>query len=124
MKNCGIDSIEALADRVVDAQYVKLSENAKLCHLRVVMKNQWVVNAVLKDAKLLMHDGNILEAWDNSKSRYAYKTSYISRDRTITEQEERRKLVLELKKKIASDSSKRWVIKYGKVLAVGEFIQS
>ena len=51
-------------------------------------------------------------------------TSYISRDRTITEQEERRKLVIELKEKIASDSAKRWVIKYGKVLAVGEFIQS
>ena len=46
LKNCGIDSIGALADRVVDAQYVKISNN-HTCHLRVMMKNQWVVNAVL-----------------------------------------------------------------------------
>ena len=121
LKNCGVDSIEALADRVVDAQYVKILDK-QFCHLRVVMKNQWVVNAVLKDAKLLK-DGNIIKAWDNYKNTsYRYDTSYISRDRTITEQEERRKLVIEQKEKIASDSSKRWVIKYGKVLAVGEFI--
>ena len=81
---------------------------------------------MLKDAKLLVKDGNILKAWDNIAKLYKYERSYISRDKTITEQEERRKLVIKLKEleKIASDSSKIWVIKYGKVLAVGEFIHS
>ena len=38
-----------------------------------------------------------VKAWDNIAMLYRYDTSYISRDRTITEQEERTKLVIELK---------------------------
>ena len=53
-------------------------------------------------------------------------TETVSSPRTepyIAEQEERRKLVSELRERIASDLGKKWVIRFGKVEAVGDFIQ-
>ena len=57
------------------------------------------MNIILRDAKLLK-PGNLslTGAWaDNPDAVYYYKDSFITKDRTVSEQEERRKLVLELK---------------------------
>ena len=53
---------------------------------------------------------------------YKWNNSYINKDRTVAEREERRILVTEQKEKIASEPTKRWVIKFGRVFAEGAFV--
>ena len=59
--------------------------------------------------------------WSDAQAEYHYGTSFITKDRTVAEREERRKLVSELRQKIESDRSKKWVIRFGRVEAVGDF---
>ena len=67
------------------------------------MDSPFVVSALLRDAKLLRSTNNELSGTWNDDSVYCYGDSYITQDRTVAEQEERRKLVSELRQKIASD---------------------
>ena len=123
---CGVRSIASIGERVVDADFVKTSEDGRTCSLRVKMDSPWVVNTILRDAKLLKEvNSELTGAWtDDDEAVYYYRDSFITKDRTAAEQEERRKLVSELRQKIASEPSKKWVIRFGKVEAVGDFIKS
>ena len=89
------------------------------------MDSPWVVNTLLRDAKLLKSYNNEMSGmWtDDTEAEYYYRDSFITKDRTVAEQEERRKLVSELRERIVSDSGKKWVIRFGKVEAVGDFIK-
>ena len=125
LMTCGVPTIEAEHERVVDAAFVKKSEDGRTCTVRVKMDSPWVVNTLLRDAKLLKSYNNEMSGmWtDDTEAEYYYRDSFITKDRTVAEQEERRKLVSELRERIASDSGKKWVIRFGKVEAVGDFIK-
>ena len=71
----------------------------------------------------VMKTTNETKESDDTEAEYYYRDSFITKDRTVAEQEERRKLVSELRERIASDSGKKWVIRFGKVEAVGDFIK-
>lgn len=119
--SCNVPSIEQYQERVADAVFVNKSENGRSCTLRVVMDNQWIVNAILKDARLMKDSIAEAGSWGDHHV-YKWKDSYINKDRTVAEREERRILVTEQKEKIASEPTKRWVIKFGRVFAEGAFV--
>ena len=39
--------------KIVDAQFLSISEDKTVCNLRVIMNNPWVVRALLSDARKL-----------------------------------------------------------------------
>ena len=77
-----------------------------------------VVKPIVENAKLLKdHTEKSSVCSLDEDAVHHYKHSYITMDRTIPQQEERRKLVIELKDKIASEPSMKWIInKFGKLL--------
>ena len=84
-----------------------------------------VVNTILKDANLLKDQNDGLSLWPHDEdAQYHYNDSFITMDRTLAQQEERRTLVVELKRKIASEPLKKWIIKFGKIIAVGDYIKN
>ena len=64
--------------------------------------------------------------WSDAEVVYHFGISFITKDRTVSvaEREERRKLVAELRQKIDSDRSRKWVIRFGTVETVGAFNQA
>ena len=113
-EQCDVDIFHDNHDRIVDAQFIsEVAEGVKTCSLRVVMSNPWVVRGLLKDAHLLKTDGPRM-----------YKKTYVKPDRTFSEQQQHRQLVLELKDKIKSDPTTRWIIKSGKVQSGGAYNSS
>ena len=125
LMTCGVKSIESVYERVVNADFVRTSDDGRTCTVRVTMDSPWVVNTLLRDAKLLKEVNNEMSGiWSDTEAVYYYGTSFITKDRTVAEREERRKLVAELRQKIDSDRSKKWVIRFGKVESVGAFNQA
>ena len=123
LESCNVPSISGVWRQVVDAKFLKVADDGKTGTVRAAMKSPLIVNTILKDAKLLKDDDAGQYLWPHDEDdQYYYKNSYITMDRTFSQQEERRKLVAELKQKIISDPSKRWVIRYSQVVAVGDFI--
>ena len=114
---CGITSYYLNQSKILDAQFLSISEDETMCNLRVIMNNPWVVRALLSDARKLRST----EATEYRSKTLDFSRTYISKDMTKVEQEINRKLVLELKRNISNDSSTRWVIKFGKVQAAGTF---
>ena len=114
---CGITSYYLNQSKILDAQFLSISEDGTMCNLRVIMNNPWVVRALLSDARKLRST----EATEYRSKTLDFSRTYISKDMTKVEQEINRKLVLELKRNISNDSSTRWVIKFGKVQAAGTF---
>lgn len=118
---CGVDSYCFQMDKIVDAQFMKISEDKTTCNIRVIMSNPWVVRTLLRDAPLLKTEGANLSNCFDRNDNFSFAKTYISKDRTLAEQEKHRKLVLELKEKIKDDNSIRWIIKFGKVQAGGAY---
>lgn len=116
--SCGVPSIHQYYERVVEAHFVKTEGH--FCTLRVVMDSQWIVNAILKDAKLLKESTDVIEL-GRENIEYWFKNSFITKDRTPAERDERRKLVKEQKVRIAAEPKKRWVIRNEGVFAEGVF---
>ena len=66
----------------------------------------------------------LLKTSDSNKfgdRTFDFSRSFVSKDRTRVEQEEHRKLIVELKLKIREDPSIRWIIKFGRVQSGGIF---
>jgi len=106
--------------KIVDAQFLKVSEDKTTCSLRVIMSNQWVVRALLSDACKLKNS----ESTSYRGHSFDFSKTYISKDMTRSEQVEHKRLILELKDNILKDGNTRWVIKFGKVQAWGKFQRS
>ena len=103
--------------KIVDAQFLSISEDKTVCNLRVIMNNPWVVRALLSDARKL----RTTEATEYRAQTFNFSKSYVAKDMTKAEQEVNRNLVLELKRNIKNDLFTRWVIKFGRVQAGGTF---
>ena len=123
-KSCGVDAISDQEENIVDAQIVNMADDKRTCTLRVKMISSLVVETILKNTRFLKEVNAIYHPDYDKSVNYKYAESYITKDRTIAEQEERKKLVIELKQKIKSEPLKKWIIKFGKVIAVGDFIKS
>ena len=118
--SCGITSYYLNQGKIMDAQFLSISEDKTMCNLRVIMNNPWVVRTLLSDARKLKTS----EATTFRTQTIDFSKTYVSKDMTKTEQEINRKLVLELKRNINNDPSTRWIIKFGRVQAGGQFIRS
>ena len=123
-RGCGVEVIGNEIENIVDAQFVNMADDKRTCTLRVKMTSPLVVNTILKNTKLLKEENQIYHPDYDTTVNYKFAESFITKDRTIAEQEERKKLVVELRQKINSEPLKKWIIKYGKVIAVGDFIKS
>ena len=117
---CGITSYYLEQKKIVDAQFLKVSEDKTTCSLRVIMSNQWVVRALLSDACKLKNS----ESTSYREHSFDFSKTCISKDMTRSEQIEHKRLILELKDNILKDGNTRWVIKFGKVQAWGKFQRS
>jgi len=115
--SCGITSYNLNQNKILDAQFLSISEDENMCNLRVIMNNPWVVRTLLSDARKL----KTTEATMYRTQTFDYSKTYVSKDMTKVEQDINRKLVLELKRYIKNDPSTRWVIKFGRVQAGGPF---
>ena len=73
--SCNVPSIEQYHERVADAISVNKSENGRTCTLRLVMDNQWIVNAILKDARLMKDSSAQTSNWSDDQV-YKWKDSY------------------------------------------------
>jgi len=120
---CDIPSIAGVKDKVKDAKFVKVAEDGKTGTICATMTSPLVVNSILKDAKLLKDETNEFNAWDyDEDAKYQWSSSFITIDRTLAQQEERRKLVEEQKKQIALEPKKKWIInRFNRVISVGDF---
>ena len=125
-RGCGVRVIENEHESIVDAQFVNMADDKRTCTLRVKMISPLVVSTILKNCKLLKEVNHVYHPdYDTTVSvDYKFAESFITKDRTVAEQEERKKLVVELKQKINSEPLKKWIIKFGKVIAVGDFTKS
>lgn len=118
--SCGVTSYYLEQQKIVDAQFLSVSEDNGTCNLRVVMNNPWVVRTLLSDArKLKSSDSKLFRGLD-----FDFSKTYISRDMTRAERDKHRQLIIELKNKITEDPTTRWIIKFGRVQAGGDFIKS
>lgn len=120
---CDIPSIAGVKDKVKDAKFVKVAEDGKTGTICATMTSPLVVNSILKDAKLLKDETSEFSAWDyDEDAKYQWSSSFITIDRTLAQQEERRKLVEEQKKQIALEPKKKWIInRFNRVISVGDF---
>ena len=110
--------------KVKDAKFVKVAEDGKTGTVCATMTSPLVVNTILKDAKLLKDRTSKDYEWpdDDEDATYQWSSSFITIDRTLAQQEERRKLVEEQKKQIASEPGKKWIInRFNRVISVGDF---
>ena len=117
--SCGVTSYYLEQEKIVDAQFLSISEDRRTCSLRVVMSNPWVVRALLSDARKL-------KTTDSTSYRgqaFDFTKTYISKDMTKAEQDKHRLLILELKNKIRDYPSTKWIIQFGRVQDGGEFIK-
>ena len=115
--SCGITSYYLEQTKIVDAQFLKVSEDQMTCSLRVIMSNQWVVRTLLRDACKLKNS----DSTSYRGQSFDFSKTYISKDMTKSEQDEHKVLILELKESIRKDPSTRWIIRYGRVQAWGKF---
>ena len=76
-----LPSFERYYQKVVDAAFVKTSEDGRLCSLRVKMDSPLEVSALLRDTKLLRSTNNkLLGAWKwNDDSVHYYGDNYITK---------------------------------------------
>jgi len=107
-QGCGVENLNQMGEHLHNAEYVKIDLENNRTVIRAVMRSPHIVEQALKLSKEL-----------KSSSDYSYV--YLSKDRTKSEQERHRKLVLDLKKKIAGDRDTRWAIERGVVVDKGPF---
>ena len=119
-RSCGIAQFHLECDKIVDAQYLNVSPDQTTCNIKVFMTNPLVVRSLLSVTRQL----RTTESDMFPGKQFDFSTTYVHKDRTLLEQTEHRTLVLELKKKISEDPLTKWIIKFGRIEAGGDFIRT
>ena len=70
---------------LVDAQFLKISDDKKTCNVRVVMSNTWIVRSLLRDARLLKTEGVGHAGKFKLRRIFSFKKTYVTKDRTLSE---------------------------------------
>ena len=115
--SCGVALFHLERDKIVDAQYLSVSPDQTTCNIKVMMTNPMVVRSLLSVTRQL----KTTESDTFCDKQFDFTRTFVSKDRTKSEQEQHRKLILDLKLKISEDPSIRWVIKFGRIQSGGRF---
>lgn len=115
--SCGVALFHLERDKIVDAQYLSVSPDQTTCNIKVMMTNPMVVRSLLSVTRQL----KTTESDTFCDKQFDFTRTFVSKDRTKSEQEQHRKLILDLKLKISEDPSIRWVIKFGRIQSGGKF---
>ena len=108
LNSCNIENFNLYQNDLVTAHI--LNKQGDKSTIRVVFNNHWTADNVLNSAHRLKKCPNKL-----------YQTVYIAKDRTDEEMKHHRKLVSELKLKIAAQPTNRWVIQNDEIVNKGLF---
>ena len=108
LNNCNIENFNLYQNDMVTAHI--LNKQGDKCTIRVVFNNSWTADNVLNSAHRLKKCPNKL-----------YQNVYVAKDRTDEEMKHHRKLVSELKLKIAAQPDTRWVIQDDEIVNKGLF---
>ena len=84
-----------------------LSKSGTTRPIKFTLRSSDIAYQILRKAKLL-------------KDIEGFQSVYISPDRTVEEQKDRRELVVQLKKKRQTDQSTRYIIKKGQIVSVAK----
>ena len=114
-KSCGITHFHLESDKIVDAEYLKISGDR--CDLKVLMTSPLVVRNLLSVSRQL----KTTESHSCFDKPFDFGTTFVSKDRTKHEQQQHARLVREMKERIKKDKNIKWVIRYGRVEAAGEW---
>ena len=115
--SCGVALFHLERDKIVDAQFLSVSPDQTTCNIKVMMTNHMVVRSLLSVARQL----KTTDSDTFCDKQFDFTRTFVSKDRTKSEQEQHRKLILDLKLKISEDPSTRWVIKFGRIQSGGKF---